>query len=439
MPNSNLASCQKAAVSLVTSLLAALLLSSAGLAQDLRSTAQQQEGLYEAPKAANAVLVTSSEAVAAPSLTITPLTWGTAGLDSNSVGSGPNVFPVGARVCNTGNATATNLASAFVWDSANALVNLRAGSNSSLSVATVAAGACVDLYYEIEITRSSAAYDTTRRFHITATADTLAAISTPIPREIYVEHLVSQNRNSVTGIKLNGINIPFGGTMNMTVGNTYSIEVDASTATNGYEQLESFINLPNVIFQTLSVTSGYSAPTGYTGDKLYADSCGWDSAPTDGTYRSCTGPANISGGKAGGTVVVTYIVKVLSGGGTSQTLNTLVYDFSGSSYHYNSDLSSSAVIAKINLQSTAAALSVEGRVMLPAGNGIRNVNLVLTESNGRVHFARSSSFGYYRFDNIPGGQSAIVTISSKRYTFTSRSRLVALVDDLTDLDFIADQ
>lgn len=32
-------------------------------------------------------------------LTVTPLTWNIIGLDSNDPASGPNLFPVGARVC----------------------------------------------------------------------------------------------------------------------------------------------------------------------------------------------------------------------------------------------------------------------------------------------------------------------------------------------------
>src|SRR5687768_16307373 len=153
------------------------------------------------------------EVFAAPSLAITPITWGVVGLDSNQVTDGPNVFPVGARVCNTGDAAASNVQSAFVWDSTNSLLNIRAGSSSFLNQATLAAGACTDFYYEIEVTRSSSAYDTARRFHITAMADGLAAVSTPTPRELFVERLVSQNRNSVTGIKLDNVNVPFGGTM----------------------------------------------------------------------------------------------------------------------------------------------------------------------------------------------------------------------------------
>ena len=50
-------------------------------------------------------------ASAAPGpLTITPLGWNVIGLDSNDVTVGPNVFPIGARVCNTGSDPVTNVA-----------------------------------------------------------------------------------------------------------------------------------------------------------------------------------------------------------------------------------------------------------------------------------------------------------------------------------------
>lgn len=418
-------------------LFSTMLMLSAAFSQDLRSSALVQEGLSDVRKTAGSNLDISAEAVAAPALTITPITWGVVGLDSNNVAAGPNLFPVGARVCNTGTSAATNVTSAFVWNTTNALINLRTGSSSSLSLATLGAGACTDFYYEIEITRNSAAYNTTRGFNITATADTLGVVSTPTPREIYVEKLVSQMRNSVTGIKLNNVSVAFGGTMNMTVGNTYTIELNASTATS-YEQIESFINLPNVIFQTLSVASTYTAPTGYTGNKLYEDACGWDPVPSSVNYRSCIGPENIPGGKAGGTVTLKYTVKVLSGAGTSTTLNTLIYDFSGASYHYNSDFSSNALIAQISPPPSAANASIEGRVMLQAGNGIRNVHVALVEADGTLHVTTTSSFGYYRFEDIPAGQNVVVSVTSKRYTFAPSTRVVALNEDLAEFDWVSE-
>ncbi len=407
--------------------------------QDLFPNVRMQEKFTGLSLEKGSFDIVSDEAAVAPALTVTPISWGVTGLDSNNVTAGPDTFPVGARVCNTGNAAAINVTSAFVWDTANALVNLRTGSSSSVSAASLGAGACTDFYYEVAITRSSSAYDATRSYHITATADTLGVVSTPTPREFYVERLVSQNRNSVSGIKLNGVSVPFGGTMNLVVGNTYTIQLIGSTATNGYEQLASFINLPNVIFQTLSVSSTYSAPSGYNGNKVYEDACGWNSDPANGTYRSCTGPANIAGGKVGGAVTLTYTVKVMSGAGTSQTLNTLIYDFSGSSYHYNSDFSSSSVIAQIVAAPTAANVSVGGRVTLSDGRGLANARVILTEANGTMHLALTGRRGFYNFSEIPDGQSVMVSVRSRRFTFSQPVRVISLTDNIADLDFVADQ
>lgn len=421
----------------VISFFVVTLLFSAATAQNLRSTSPEQEMFFDRART-SADLFASAEAVAAPALTIAPITWGVVGLDSNNVTVGPNLFPVGARVCNTGSDPATNVTSTFVWNTANALISLRAGSSSSLNLATLAAGACTDFYYEIQITRSATAYNTSRGFYITATADTLGVISTPTPREIFVEKLVSQNRNSVTGIKLNGVPVAFGGTMNMVVGNTYTIELNASTATNGYEQIESFINLPNVIFQTLGVSSTYTAPSGYTGNKLYEDACGWDPIISSPNYRSCIGPTNVTGGKAGGTVRVIYTVKVLSGAGTSSTLNTLIYDFSGSSFHYNSDFSSTFVVGAVSAAPSVANASLSGRVTTADGNGIRNAIVNLIQADGSVGSARTGAFGYYRFDDLPAGQTVIVSLASKRYTFNSPTRVVTVNEDLADFDWISE-
>lgn len=257
-------------------------------------------------------------------LTIAPTTWNVVGLDSNNTSVGPATFPIGARVCNTGAATVTNVSSTFVWDSFNTYINL--SGPSTINVSSLAAGACVDFYHDVSVTRSSAAYDTARRYHITVTGNTVAAVSTPTPREIYVERIISQGRNSINSIT---------GPTTVYVGQTYTYTVNASTAPGGYEQLEAFLELPNVIFQVQSISTTYTAPSGATNDKFYADACGWDNNPVSGSYRSCIGPANYSGGKAGGTVVTTYTVKILSTGTT--TAGTLVLDFSGSSYHYNND------------------------------------------------------------------------------------------------------
>lgn len=243
-------------------------------------------------------------AQAAAVLQVTPITWNTLGLDSNNVTVGPQNFPVGARVCNTGTSAATNVASSFVWDTTDTYINLRPGSLSSITgPASLAAGSCTDFYYEVQVTRNSLAYNHKARYHITATADGPVTAQTTTPRELFVEYLISQSRNGITSIKLNGAPVSAGGSMSLIVGQTYTIEMDGFTATQGYNQLEAFINFPNTIFQVQSVNTTYTADTAPScsgwppspypcvsspSSLLYSDACGWTTTLTAQTI----GPAS---------------------------------------------------------------------------------------------------------------------------------------------------
>src|SRR5213593_19879 len=82
-------------------------------------------------------------------LTVTPISWNIIGLDSNNPASGPHLFPVGARVCSS--VATTNVSVNFVFDSANANINLRAGSLSSLTLPSIGAGGCADAYFEVDV------------------------------------------------------------------------------------------------------------------------------------------------------------------------------------------------------------------------------------------------------------------------------------------------
>jgi uncharacterized repeat protein (TIGR01451 family) len=287
-------------------------------------------------------------------LNVSPLTWNVIGLDSNNVNAGPNRFPVGARVCNTGDEPATGLAGTFKWDTTSPYLSLRPGSLATLLVPVLGPGACTDLYYEVEVARNAASYGKSARYHVEVTStEPEIVLRTPRPRELYVERLVSQARNSISdvqfGTTIGGLaSVPPGGAMTLLVGGTYFIRLVGATATNGYEQLQSFINFPNTVFQVLGVSTTYSAvpppanvPPPY--DRLYADACRWVNDPNSPNYRSCS-----STGKAGGSVTVTYQVRILAVGATNpEPLSTLIYDFSGASYHYNSDYGISTRIADV--------------------------------------------------------------------------------------------
>jgi len=252
------------------------------------------------------------------------ITWNVIGLDSNNVNDGPNKFPVGVRACNTGTTTETNVTATFFWDSTNNLINL--SSSDTYTIDELLPGDCHDFYFEVEVTRDAAAYDTTREFHIEVTSDAGVTYSTPIGHELYVERLISQNRNSNIDLVLNSD--PLADSVTVYVGETLTFTGTADTATNGYEQIEAYFGFNPDVFRIIDIQTTYSA--GGTSDTLYGDGCGWDEEPSSPTYRECLGT-----GKNGGALEVVYTVEIIEAG--SGTLGGLVYDFSGSSYHYNSD------------------------------------------------------------------------------------------------------
>jgi hypothetical protein len=268
-------------------------------------------------------------------LTVTPITWDVLGLDSNNVNVGPNVFPVGVRVCNTGSDPATNVVGTWAWKtSQNSFTGPADG--ATVSVGTMAAGSCRHVYFDVTISRSPSSRRKSRDYQITLTAD--GGLSTAGPqRTLYVQPLVSQNRNSTKKLAgPNGCNLAYTvcdfAPANILVGRTYTYKLYAETST-AYKQLETFANFPTSVATVFSTSATYSNPSGASSSSIYVDACGWNPAT-----RACVGPENIAGGKAGGRIVVTYMLTAIAPG--SGTLRATIYDSSGASYHYNSDFDS---------------------------------------------------------------------------------------------------
>jgi hypothetical protein len=191
-------------------------------------------------------------------LTVTPVTWNIIGIDGNSPTTGPNRFPVGVRVCNTTLSTVDNVTADFFWDDSydtfwgdpnpDPYINLRAGSLSSIDLGSLAPYACADAYYNAEVNQVSGAIGKTRSYYVTASGTDSSSGGTvtgtsPQPRQLYVEDFISQGRNGFTDFKVNGVSVAAGGSMNLMTGETYTIEIDGYTATGGYNQLESCIEL----------------------------------------------------------------------------------------------------------------------------------------------------------------------------------------------------
>jgi hypothetical protein len=87
-----------------------------------------------------------------------------------------------------------------------------------------------------------------------------------------------------------------------------------------------------------------------------------------------------------------------------------------------------------NLSPTAASLSISGRVFAAGGGGLRNAVVFLADNSGLTRTTRTTTFGYYRFEGIEAGRTIVLGVHSKLFQF--ESRVVALNQDLADVDFM---
>jgi hypothetical protein len=87
---------------------------------------------------------------------------------------------------------------------------------------------------------------------------------------------------------------------------------------------------------------------------------------------------------------------------------------------------------------TAAVVVISGRVSTATGRGIRNVRVTVTFPNGETRSTVSSLFGYYRFNDIPAGETYLISVSGKRYSFSNNIQIRNIAADALDVNFIAD-
>lgn len=87
---------------------------------------------------------------------------------------------------------------------------------------------------------------------------------------------------------------------------------------------------------------------------------------------------------------------------------------------------------------TAAAATIEGRIVTADGRGVRSVLISLTDATtNETRTTRSTAFGYYRFEDVIVGQTYILTANAKRFTFNPNTRAISPLEDLAEEDFVA--
>jgi len=88
----------------------------------------------------------------------------------------------------------------------------------------------------------------------------------------------------------------------------------------------------------------------------------------------------------------------------------------------------------ISFAPTAATVRVSGRVTNGTGSGIARAVVTMRDANGQVTTVRTSSFGYFAFEDVESGESYVVTPVHKRYQFAPM--IVNVLDEMSDVDFV---
>lgn len=110
------------------------------------------------------------------------------------------------------------------------------------------------------------------------------------------------------------------------------------------------------------------------------------------------------------------------------TYHIVVDGYSGSSGTYNLSVSNGT---------SAAGVTVGGKVISKSGRGLKNVRVTATDLSGQVRTATTNTFGFYRFEDLPSGSTYTFTVSSKKHSFDNPTQTVSVTDHVADLNFTA--
>lgn len=85
---------------------------------------------------------------------------------------------------------------------------------------------------------------------------------------------------------------------------------------------------------------------------------------------------------------------------------------------------------------SGSPVSLSGRILAPNGMGISRSKITLTDSNGMIVIALSSSLGYYRFTGLAPGMSYTILVTHKSFNFGS-PQLITLDTNRSDFNVYA--
>ncbi|MGI8786448.1 MAG: SdrD B-like domain-containing protein [Pyrinomonadaceae bacterium] len=73
------------------------------------------------------------------------------------------------------------------------------------------------------------------------------------------------------------------------------------------------------------------------------------------------------------------------------------------------------------------------------GSGIRNVLVTLTDERGNSRTVLTENRGTYHFADVAAGETYIISVRAKRYPFSLISRILSVNEELSNVDFVAQE
>ena len=83
---------------------------------------------------------------------------------------------------------------------------------------------------------------------------------------------------------------------------------------------------------------------------------------------------------------------------------------------------------------TSAAAVVSGRVVTTKGQGIQRARVTMSDAAGRLRHTVTNSFGFFRFEEVPVGETYLVSVTARKLSIDSR--MVEVISDVSDLTFV---
>jgi hypothetical protein len=117
---------------------------------------------------------------------------------------------------------------------------------------------------------------------------------------------------------------------------------------------------------------------------------------------------------------------------------SLVDTDTGADFTATGSATNPCTIGTVMAAPSAASVTVTGRVISANGRGIRNVLVSLVDVSGESRTVVTSTLGYFRFTDVPAGQSYTLSAFAKRYTFSRQSQALSIFEDTTDVFFVAE-